>query len=162
MESMEKYASGVNLPPLTVLDKWTITISDMCTPKYILYDILTCAHQNTQCSKIWVLDLHKDIQCFMALCVLDCQNQKQYQWCYLVTPTEIHIVPEIYMRLTPAATWTVTQLDVTPVGAIPNQIYHMNVGQIFNSNQSYEHLKLGHHLHKTRLLSMLYEYVHAH
>jgi len=53
---MEKYASGVNLSPLTVLDKWTFTVSDHSKQKYALYNILTGAHHSTQCSKTWVLD----------------------------------------------------------------------------------------------------------
>ena len=77
-----------------------------------------------------------DIQRSMALCVPECQKQNDYWWCYLVTPTEIHIVPELYVYLTPTATWSVSQLDITPAGAIPNQIYHTNVGQIFNSNRA--------------------------
>jgi len=56
MECMEKYASGLNLPPLTVLDKCTFTVSDQRKQKYALYNILTGAHQNTQCSKTGVLD----------------------------------------------------------------------------------------------------------
>jgi hypothetical protein len=47
MESMEKYASGVNLPHFTVPDKWTFTVSDQCKQKYALSNILTGAHQNT-------------------------------------------------------------------------------------------------------------------
>ena len=115
---------------------WTTTVSDQCKQKYALYNILTDAQQNTQCSKSGVLDWYKDIQCFMALCVLDCQKQKQYWWCYVVISTEIHIVPELYVYLMPTATWSVSQLDVTPAGAIPNQIHHTNVGQIFNSNRA--------------------------